>query len=192
MIEWLNQLDTALFLFLNSLNHPWLDPVMVFITGKFSWIPLYALLLVVLIMKYRWQTVLLLLLIAILIALSDQLSVKAFKFVFERPRPCHEPELQPMIHLAANRCGGAFGFVSSHAANSFALAGFVYLLLRSWFRPIGYIAFGWAGLVSYSRIYVGVHYPGDVVVGALLGLAVAWVVFLIFRLADNLACQRNC
>ncbi len=192
MFEFLNDIDTSLFLYLNGLNHPWVDPIMVFITGKFSWIPLYAALLAVFIWKYKWQTVMILLVIAILIALSDQLSVKAFKFVFERPRPCHEPDLMPYIHLPAGKCGGAYGFVSSHAANSFALAGFVYLLFRSWFRSVGYFTFGWATLVSYSRIYVGVHYPGDIVAGALLGLIVALVVYFVFRLADQNLCKTNC
>jgi undecaprenyl-diphosphatase len=192
MLELLNTLDTQLFLFLNGLHHPLIDPVMIFVSGKLSWIPLYAFLLIVLIRKYKWQTIMLLLVISILITLSDQLSVKAFKLVFERPRPCHEADLQTLIHLPSGRCGGAFGFVSSHAANSFAMAGFVYFLLRHWFRPIGYIAFGWAALVSYSRIYLGVHYPGDVVFGALLGLVVAFAVYQVFRLADQYVCRTNC
>ncbi len=192
MLEFLNTFDTKLFLFLNGLNHPWLDPLMVAISGRFTWIPLYLLLLLVFIKRYKWQTIMLLLVISILIALADQLSVKAFKFVFERLRPCHEPALEGLIHLPANRCGGMFGFVSSHATNSFALAGFVYLLLRDWLKPIGAIAFGWASLVSYSRIYLGVHYPGDILGGALLGLATAWVVYQVFLLADRYMCRTNC
>jgi undecaprenyl-diphosphatase len=189
MLEFLNDIDTRLFLLLNGLNHPLIDPLMIFVSGKLSWLPLYLFLLFVLIRKYRWQAIILLLVIALLISLSDQLSVKAFKFVFERPRPCHEPDLLPFIHLPAGRCGGAFGFVSSHAANSFALAGFIFLLFREWFRPIGYFAFGWAALVSYSRIYLGVHYPGDILVGALLGLLVALVVYIVLKLADQNVCR---
>ena len=133
MLETLLQLDRQLFLFINGLHHPLLDPVMVFISGKLSWLPLYVFLLFLIVRQFKWQAVLVMIFVAVLISLSDQASVKAFKFVFERPRPCHEADLQPLIHLAAGRCGGAFGFVSSHAANSFALATFIWLLLRQHF-----------------------------------------------------------
>jgi len=182
MIEFLNQLDTSLFLFLNGLHSGWLDPVMIFISGKLTWIPFYLVLLVLIIRQYRWQSLLILLFITVLISLSDQLSVRAFSFVFERPRPCHEPDLQPLIHLAKGSCGGAFGFVSSHAANSFALAGFSWFLLRPVFPKIGFVLFPWAAIVSYSRIYLGVHYPADILVGAFLGLIIAWVVWKIYGL----------
>jgi undecaprenyl-diphosphatase len=119
--------------------------------------------------------------VAVLISLSDQLSVRAFKFVFERPRPCHDSDLQPLIHLPSGECGGAFGFVSSHAANSFALAGFVWFLLRQYYSKIGWILFLWASGVAYSRVYLGVHYPGDILGGALLGLAVSWLVWQLYR-----------
>ncbi len=188
MIETLNQLDTSLFLFLNGLHAAWLDPVMVFISGKFTWLPFYLVLIGLIIRQYRWQSVMVLLFVALLITLSDQLSVRAFKFVFERPRPCHEPGLQPLIHLVTGNCGGAYGFVSSHAANSFAMAGFVWFLLRSSFRHIGWVLFPWAILVGYSRIYLGVHYPGDVFVGALLGLLVAWVVVKIYGFVSRHWC----
>jgi undecaprenyl-diphosphatase len=188
MIETLNQLDTNLFLFLNGLHAAWLDPVMVFISGKLTWLPFYLVLIAFIIRQYRWQSVMVLLFVALLITLSDQLSVRAFKFVFERPRPCHEPDLQPLIHLVNGNCGGAYGFVSSHAANSFAMAGFVWFLLQSSFSKIGWVLFPWALLVGYSRIYLGVHYPGDVLVGALLGLVVAWVVAQTYRFVSRHWC----
>jgi undecaprenyl-diphosphatase len=130
MMAYLNQLDTQLFLFLNSLHLPFLDPVMILISGKLTWIPLYLFLLVLIIRYFKWQSVMILLFVALLITVSDQVSVKIFKYVFERPRPCHEPDLQALIHLPTGNCGGAYGFISSHAANSFALAGFLFLLLR--------------------------------------------------------------
>lgn len=181
MLDWLNQIDTSLFLFLNSLHADWFDPVMIFFSGKLTWIPFYLVLLYLIIRQYKWQSLILLLFIAALISLSDQLSVRAFKFVIERPRPCHEPDLQPLIYLALGRCGGAFGFVSSHAANSFAMAGFVWFLLRGAYPYIGWVLFPWAAVVSYSRIYLGVHYPGDIMAGALLGLAISWLVWQIYR-----------
>lgn len=192
MIAWLLEADQAFFLFLNGLHHPWLDPVMVFISGKFSWLPLYLLLLFFIIRQYGWESVRILLFIALLISMSDQLSVKAFKLVFERLRPCHEPELQGLIHLASGRCGGSFGFVSSHAANSFALASFVFLLFKTNWKYTGMFAFGWAAVVSYSRIYLGVHYPADILGGALLGIACGYFVWLLYQLSKRYLCRQNC
>jgi len=192
MLETLLQLDRQLFLFINGLHHPLLDPVMVFISGKLSWLPLYVFLLFLIVRQFKWQAVLVMIFVAVLISLSDQASVKAFKFVFERPRPCHEADLQPLIHLAAGRCGGAFGFVSSHAANSFALATFIWLLLRQHFYWVSYLLFSYAVVVSYSRVYLGVHYPGDIIGGALLGMASGWLVYAVYQLWNRRICRQSC
>ncbi|NOU45950.1 MAG: phosphatase PAP2 family protein [Bacteroidales bacterium] len=192
MMAYLNQLDTQLFLFLNSLHLPFLDPVMILISGKLTWIPLYLLLLVLIIRYFKWQSVMILLFVALLITVSDQVSVKIFKYVFERPRPCHEPDLEALIHLPTGNCGGAYGFISSHAANSFALAGFLFLLLRRRVSSIGIILFTYAFLVSYSRIYIGVHYPGDVIAGGLVGIIISVVVWFFYGLAQKYYCQKAC
>lgn len=192
MMAYLNQLDTQLFLFLNSLHLPFLDPVMILISGKLTWIPLYLFLLVLIIRYFKWQSVMILLFVALLITVSDQVSVKIFKYVFERPRPCHEPDLQALIHLPTGNCGGAYGFISSHAANSFALAGFLFLLLRRRASWIGVILFTYAFLVSYSRIYIGVHYPGDVITGSLVGIIISAVVWYFYGLAQKYFCQKRC
>lgn len=192
MIAYLNQIDTQLFLFLNSLHSPFFDPVMVFITGKFSWIPFYLFLIILIIKQYKWQSVMILLFVALLITVSDQVSVKAFKYVFERPRPCHEADLQSMIHLPTGNCGGAFGFISSHAANAFALAGFLFLLLRRHFSWIGIVLFSYAGIVSYSRIYLGVHYPGDVIVGGLVGTVISVAIWYLYELMQQYICPKRC
>ena len=111
-------------------------------------------------------------------ALADSLSVVLFKDVFERLRPCHNPEFDGIIHLLEYK-GGYFGFVSSHAANVFALATFTLLYLKKRLYTILIIV--WATLVSYSRIYVGKHYPGDVICGALFGILIALIIFYIFQ-----------
>ncbi|MBW6481908.1 MAG: phosphatase PAP2 family protein [Vicingaceae bacterium] len=115
--------------------------------------------------------------VILLIVLSDQASVQLFKEVFKRLRPCHNPQLAGLVHLV-DGCGGKYGFVSSHAANTFALALFMGLVLK---KHIPFIFTGllcWAIVVSYSRVYVGVHYVSDIFVGALVGMLIGWFVFL--------------
>ena len=115
---------------------------------------------------------------------SDQASVQLFKNVFERLRPCHNPDINTMIHITGS-CGAKYGFVSSHAANSFALAVFVGLLLRHHYRYIMTGMLLWAALVSYSRIYVGVHYPGDILGGAILGGVIALFIYALMKYINH-------
>lgn len=179
MLQTLNQLDTDLFLWLNGHYTPWLDPLMVWVTGRNHWFPFYALLIGWLIYRYRRQAVGLLLTIAASVALGDQLSSSVFKPLIHRLRPCHEIALQKLIHPVLE-CGGLYGFMSSHAATTFALATSLWLLLgkqHPWTKWI----FLWALIVSYSRIYVAAHYPLDVLAGIGVGVLAATVCVIIFR-----------
>jgi undecaprenyl-diphosphatase len=179
MIE---RIDQELFLWLNSMNSPFLDNIMWIISGRLTWVPLYLLILTALIIREKRKMLVLILFIALAITLSDQFSL-LIKNSVQRPRPCHEPALEGMVHIVKNRCGGQFGFVSSHASNSFTVALLGISLLRR--RWITYGLVFWALLVGYSRIYLGVHYPGDVIFGSLLGALIGWGTYLLYRLADN-------
>lgn len=169
MIEILIKWDTQLFLLLNGLHSPFWDSIMVFASGKLTWLPLYLVLIFFIARRHGWKSLWWLLAIALVVVAADQISVALFKNIFQRLRPCHTPEFQDVIHLVG-RCGGRFGFVSSHAANTFGVAVFLSLLFSK--RWVTFSLLFWAAFVSYSRIYLGVHFPGDVLCGALLGAGI--------------------
>jgi undecaprenyl-diphosphatase len=140
---------------------------------------MYLIIVAYIVYKFRWKAIITLIFIALVVTLADQISVKAFKEVFERLRPCHTPELQDIVHLVKNKCGGKYGFVSSHAANTFGVAFFLSLFFKN--RNFSIFIFIWASVVSYSRIYLGVHYPFDVLGGAALGAVIGYLVYLLYN-----------
>lgn len=179
MLEFLNQIDTQLFLFLNGLNSSFWDKIMWWFSGTTFWLPMYAVIVGYIIYKFRWKAIVTLIFIALVVTLADQLSVHAFKEVFQRLRPCHNPDLQAFVHKVNDKCGGQYGFVSSHAANTFAVAFFLHLLIK--YQRFSIFIFIWAAVVSYSRIYLGVHYPFDVLGGAALGALIGFGVFKAYQ-----------
>jgi len=174
MLEQLETWDQQLFLALNQDYEPWLNELMYWITFKYTWFPAYLILIVVLCWRYRWPGVVMLLTMVAALGLADLVTSGFMKPFFERPRPCHEPVLEGMVYVAKG-CGGQYGFASSHASTTFALAASIWWLLRYWSKWWG-LAFLWSSLVAYSRVYVGVHYPADILVGALVGISLSWII----------------
>ena len=181
IINTLQSLDRRLLVAINQAHTPALDAVMVFASNRLVWFPAYALLIGWLIYYFRRRAVLLLPLVGVAVVLADSVTSRLFKPFFARPRPCHDARVFPLLHLP-DGCGGQFGFLSSHAANSVCLAVFLALALPPGrFRWLKRLVFGWAALLSYSRMYLGAHYPTDVLGGAAIGALLAWVAVVIFR-----------
>lgn len=181
MIDSIAHWDEQLFLFLNQIHAPWLDPVMLLITGRFIWVPLYIFLLYLLIKEYKMDSIWYITGLILVILLADQFTSSFMKPYFERIRPCHDPRWQDVI-LNYSGCGGLYGFASSHAANTFGLAAYFHKVGGKKIPGFGWL-FLWAAVISYSRIYLGVHYPGDVIIGTLVGLVSGWLVYwLIMKL----------
>jgi undecaprenyl-diphosphatase len=179
----LEHLDQQLFLFLNSINSPFWDNVMHALSGKVIWAPLYLAILIYLRKNYKRKFVVILLFIIIAVTMADQFSVQLFKNIFHRLRPCHEPSLQGMIHLINGECGGLYGFVSSHASNSFNVALLSLMFIKNRWYTICILL--WASVIGYSRIYLGVHYPGDVICGSMLGAFIGWGCYKLYELTDR-------
>ena len=170
-------LDKKWLLWLNSLGTESLDSSFVFISEVSVWIPLYALLVFLLFKKFPTGDALFYLALVIVgVILTDQISVHAFKEVFQRPRPCHQDHLIGTLRIV-DGCGGAYGFVSSHAANTFGLATLMGKIFKTKWPIMPTLLLIWASVVSYSRIYLGVHFPGDILGGAILGMAIGNVLF---------------
>jgi len=172
MIDNLVNIDRDLFLFLNGLNTSWLDPVMFWISKGGIWIPFYLFLVWLVGKQYGRQTLWILLFVALMIAAGDQLA-NLVKEGTHRLRPSQDTTLC-CVHIVNGYRGGTYGFYSAHASNTFALAVFLVMVMRKRYRWIAAVMIPWAFIMSYTRIYLGVHFPGDMLVGAMVGVLLGW------------------
>lgn len=180
MLDQLEQIDQQLFLFLNSLHYSFLDPVMYALSGKLIWAPLYLAILIYLAIKDKRNFFILLLFVILSVILADRGSV-LIKNIVQRLRPCHDPGLEGLVHLVKGHCGGMYSFVSSHATNSFNVALFTLLAIKKRWYTVFIII--WALVVGYTRIYLGVHYPGDVLFGSFYGAFTGWLSYKLYLMA---------
>lgn len=180
MLDSLLQIDDELLIFLNNLGTVEWDGFWLFITNKYSAIPLYILLLYVTFKHYGLKkTLISVIFVGIMITFSDQTS-NLFKFGFMRLRPCHDESISHLIRLVKENCGGLYAYFSAHAANAMAIAVFFSLILKSKFKMIVPILVIWALMVAYSRIYIGVHYPFDVLTGMFFGVFYGMLIYKLF------------
>lgn len=169
MLETLIELDKELLLFLNGLHSPFWDKIMFAISGKFFWLPLYIAIIAFLIKDKRKHAWLSIGCILLLFAFTEVVASQIFKPLVGRFRPTHDPMIGDLVHIVNGKKGGKFGYFSAHAANTFGLASVLFFLYKEKIKWV-FVLLVWAAIVSYSRIYLGVHYPLDILTGALLGL----------------------
>lgn len=177
-MDFLIELDKRLFLYLNSFHYDSIDPVMLLITKTSFWIPLYVVFIFLIFKAYRHDGWWILVGAIITIVLADQITASIMKPFFARLRPSHDPSLVGLVHLVDGYKGGRFGFASSHAANTLGISLFLWLTLRNSY-PLIWLAFFWAALMAYSRIYLGVHFPGDILAGAVVGITCGGIGYLV-------------
>jgi undecaprenyl-diphosphatase len=173
-LDTLKSIDNSILLFINGMHSPFWDNVMMGISNRFIWIPLYLFLIYLMIKKYGKNSWLVIGFALLAIGLSDQVASHLIKNMVMRYRPSYNLILAPHLHIVGDYLGGQYGFVSSHASNTFGLTDFIMLLMPQ-NRKLIFGLFCWAALVCYSRMYLGVHYPSDIVGGAIVGAVCAWV-----------------
>lgn len=176
-METLLELDKNLFIFLNSLGSERFDGFWLFITKQINWIPIFLIIMYLVFKHLGWRHALMIILVmALLIALTDQ-TTNLFKNYFQRLRPVNNTDLDDVIHFVHKR--SSFSFISGHASNSMAAAFFLYKVLKPYLKYMGFI-FLWPLIFAYSRIYLGLHYPGDILCGYIWGILMALLMMKLY------------
>ena len=179
MIEYLNGIDADALLAVNGLHDMFQDAFWWMVTAKWSSLLLVLALAWILLHQNRRHALLVLAMLVLTVLVADQISSGLIKHLVERLRPTHDPSLESMVHVINGYRGGMYGFVSSHAANFFAIATLFALVMRH--RVVTLSMFTWALLQCYSRVYLGVHYPGDILGGIIVGVLAGWLVWQLMR-----------
>lgn len=179
MLDYLNDIDTDALLAVNGLHDMFQDALWWMVSAKWSSLLLVLALVWILLHQNRRHALLVLAMLVLAFVIADQVSSGLIKHLVERLRPTHDPSLGDAVHIVNGYRGGMYGFVSSHAANAFAAATFIALILRHRLVTISLLA--WATLQCYSRVYLGVHYPGDILGGVIVGVLAGWLVWGLMR-----------
>ena len=204
MLEQLLHIDTEILLAINGWHAPWADTLMWIVSAKTTWIPLYLLLIGLLVWRYRqpaptpikWlqkvpACVVMIVVIALAVGAADFIASGILKDWVARPRPSRVPELEGVLHLVNGYKSGQYGFVSSHAANTMAVALLFSLIWRNKIATVGLML--WVAANCYSRMYLGVHYPTDILGGLIVGSLVAvggyWLLGRCRLVERNQACE---
>jgi undecaprenyl-diphosphatase len=179
--QWLNASDTALFLQINTVfTNPLLDKILPIWRNANTWLPLYVFLIVFTVLNFKEKAFYWIIGAILTLVMTDQLSSAVIKPLFERPRPCNEPFLIGHVRLLLDHCSGGYSFTSSHATNHFGFAVYVFITVRSVFKKWSYLFIIWAATVAYAQVYVGVHYPLDVIFGSIIGSTIGYAISQIF------------
>lgn len=175
-MDWLFSLDKDFFLFLNGFHTPFFDKVMLLITNRLTWIPLYIF-MIYFIVRHKTNGVQVILILILAAGLTDALIAQCLKPYFHRLRPCYDLSISSFTHVVG-KCGGNYGLPSSHAANTFTLAFLVQKFIKN--RTLTTLLFCWASLVSYSRIYIGVHFPLDILFGIFCAFIISNLFYILY------------
>jgi len=182
LIQKLEQLDQWLFIQVNNdQTNSFFDSVMPYLRIAYYWTPLYLFLLVFITANFKGRGLWWCVLFLCTVSLCDMTSTNLFKEVFHRLRPCADPDFFQNVRLVVDSCGGKYGFTSNHAANHFGMATFIFITLRPVIGKWVWLAYLWAAIIGYAQVYVGVHYPFDILGGAIIGLSFGWLLGVFFN-----------